>query len=889
MVSSVRTTCPYCGVGCGLIAKVDKRGGVSITGDPEHPANRGHLCSKGAALVETLALEGRALHPILGGMRTTWDAALSEVAHGFQHTIDKFGPNSVAFYVSGQLLTEAYYVANKLMKGYIGCANIDTNSRLCMSSTVAGHQRAFGSDTVPCSYEDLDLAEMVILIGSNAAWCHPVLFQRIAHAHQRNSRHKVVVIDPRRTASCDSADLHLAVRPGTDAVLFNGLLAYLDFHGAADDDYVRDHTSGARQALSAARESSGSIAQVATVCGLAEDDVERFYRMFAATKKVVSVFSQGINQSSSGTDKVNSIINCHLLTGRIGRPGMGPFSFTGQPNAMGGREVGGLANQLVAHMSLENSLHQERVQRFWRSPRVATRAGLKAVDLFSALESGDVRAVWIMGTNPVDSMPDANRVRAALAHCPLVVISDCMRHTDTTACADVLLPATTWGERDGTVTNSDRTVSRQRAFLSPPGEAKPDWWIVTEVARRMGFSDGFPYRSPADIFAEYVRLSGFENDGERSFNLSGLDAVDYDSMLPVQWPVRAGSSTRGTSRMFADGRYHTADGRARLVPVQPRVPAHACDADYPLLCNTGRVRDHWHTLTRTGNSPRLCAHTIEPYAELNPADAKTLGVGDGQLVRIHSVLSKDVVVRARVVAGQRRGSVFIPMHWNDRFASAARVNALLPSVTDPISGQPELKHMPVRVETYRPAWYGFLLARQRPRLNQLNGLAYWAIAAGKDLWRCEIAGHDWPTDWSVYTRGLLDPSACDNDRAWIEYRDIGARRFRGALLHKHRLEACLFVGSEPLLPAREHLMALFSRPRLAAVERQGLLAGRDEGSPLVCACFGVGRDRIIQAIQESGLSTVDEIGATLRAGTNCGSCVPELRALLTLEMTRTRA
>lgn len=886
MASSVRTTCPYCGVGCGLVAKVDKHGRVSINGDPEHPANRGHLCSKGAALSETLGLDGRALHPISAGKRTTWDAALSEVAHGFQTTIDKFGPDSVAFYVSGQLLTEAYYVANKLMKGYIGCANIDTNSRLCMSSTVAGHQRAFGSDTVPCSYEDLDLAEMVILIGSNAAWCHPVLFQRIARAHQRNPRHNLVVIDPRRTASCDSADLHLAVRPGSDAVLFNGLLAYLDSHGAADHSYVGDHTSGAEQALATARDNAGSITQVATVCGLEAHDVERFYQMFAATEKVVSVFSQGINQSSSGTDKVNSIINCHLLTGRIGRPGMGPFSFTGQPNAMGGREVGGLANQLTAHMSLDNPRHRERVQRFWHSPRIASQAGLKAVDLFAALESGRVRAVWIMGTNPVDSMPDADRVRVALKHCSLVVVSDCVRHTDTTACADIVLPATTWGEREGTVTNSDRTISRQRAFLPPPGEAKPDWWIVTEVARRMGFSDGFPYRSPADIFAEHVRLSGFENDGERSFNLSGLDGVDYDSMPPVQWPVPAGGSTRGTSRMFTDGRYHTADGRARLVPVRPRAPVHICDDAYPLLMNTGRVRDHWHTLTRTGNSPRLSAHTIEPYAELNPDDAKTLGVVNGQLVRIQRTRSNDVVVRARVEAGQSRGSVFIPMHWNDRFAGAARVNALLPSVTDPLSGQPELKHVPVRVETYRPAWYGFLLARQRP---QLDGLAYWAIAAGKDLWRCEIAGHHWPTDWSIYMRGFLDLSAFENDAEWIEYRDVGARRFRSALLHKNRLEACLFVGREPQLPAREYLMELFSRRNLSAAERQGLLAGRDEGGPLVCACFGVGRDRITQAIQEGGLSTVDEIGAMLRAGTNCGSCVPELRALLTREMTRTRA
>ena len=415
MEQTIRTTCPYCGVGCGVLADTDTDGAVRIKGDPEHPANYGRLCSKGAALDETLALAGRLLHPEVEGARSDWETSLSYVAKRFNQVIKQHGPDAVAFYVSGQLLTEDYYIANKLMKGFIGSANIDTNSRLCMASAVAGHRRAFGTDTVPCSYEDLERAKLIVITGSNLAWCHPVLYQRIAHAKQSNPDLMVVVIDPRQTATCNIADMHLAIKPGSDNALFNGLLVYLDEQDERNTPFVTSHTQGVEAALAAARHAMPNTATVAQTCGMTEATIEAFFRLFARTERVITLFSQGVNQWSFGTDKVNAIINCHLLTGRIGRLGAGPFSITGQPNAMGGREVGGLANQLAAHLDINNAGHRTLVQKFWESPVIAGKEGLKAVELFRAVEQGKIKALWIMATNPAVSMPDADRVRAALA------------------------------------------------------------------------------------------------------------------------------------------------------------------------------------------------------------------------------------------------------------------------------------------------------------------------------------------------------------------------------------------------------------------------------------------------------------------------------------------
>ncbi len=880
MNSPVKAICPYCGVGCGVEVEVVADNQITVKGDVDHPANFGRLCSKGAALGETLGLDGRLLYPEISGERVSWEDALTKVADGFNDVINTHGADAVAFYVSGQLLTEDYYVANKLMKGFIGSANIDTNSRLCMSSTVAGYKRAFGADTVPCSYEDLERAKLIVLVGSNTAWCHPVLYQRIVQAKKDNPDLMVVVIDPRRTNSCDIAELHLSLKPGTDTVLFNGLLTYLHRHDECNRLFVDNFTEGLDDALAMAEQGASTVAEVAQQCALSEADVTRFYRLFARTERVVTVFSQGVNQSSAGTDKVNAIINCHLLTGRIGRPGMGPFSFTGQTNAMGGREVGGLANQLAAHMEINNPQHRERVQRFWQSPLIADQAGLKAVDLFDAIDEGKIKAVWIICTNPVVSMPDADRVRAALKKCELVVVSECVRETDTTAVADVLLPALTWGEKSGTVTNSERCISRQRAFLPAPGEARADWQIIAQVAQRMGFNSGFEFESASEIFSEHAALSGFENSGERDFDiasLAGIDTAAYDALQPVQWPLdKAG---KGRARMFSDGKFYTANGKAQFIAIAPRLPQNPVDENFPFVLNTGRCRDQWHTMTRTGKVARLSEHSPEPYGELHPDDAASLQISDESLMHIFSRWG-EVVVRARISDAQQRGSVFVPMHWSGQFSSKGRIDSVVNPANDPVSGQPELKHTPVRITPYQPAWHGFLLSR---RALQLDDIDYWVRATGDGFYRYEIAGEQANDHWGRWARALL--CASNDDVNWVEYQDVAARRYRGVRMVSNRVESCLFIAPSRQLPSRSWLGGLFKQDTLSAQERTNLLTGtpplgQTDVGRIVCACFSVGVNTITSAIKDQHLLSTDDIGKALKAGTNCGSCVPELRRLI---------
>ena len=875
-VSEVRSTCPYCGVGCGVVAKVG-----SVVGDKLHPANAGRLCSKGAALADTLSHEGRLRHPELDGGRVSWDEAIGRVADGFGKIIGEHGPDAVAFYVSGQLLTEDYYVANKLMKGFIGSGNIDTNSRLCMSTAVAAHKRAFGADAVPVCYEDVELADLVVITGSNLAWAHPVLHQRLLAAKTARPEMKVVVIDPRRTSTCDIADLHLGIAPGSDAFLFNGLLHYLRREDALDLSYIESHVDGFAAAFEAARH-AGGIAEVAQVCGVNESQIIDFYGLFSCTEKTVTIFSQGINQSSSGVDKANAIINVHLATGRIGRPGMGPFSVTGQPNAMGGREVGGLANQLAAHMDFSSELDVERVSCFWNAPNIASAPGLKAVDMFQAIASGKIKAVWIMGTNPAVSLPDADRVRDALLACELVVVSDCVRHTETTACADILLPALAWGEKDGTVTNSERCISRQRTFLPAPGEAKADWWIVCQVARRLGFAGEFSYTKPVQIFREHARLSGFKNEGARAFDISAWSEIDnnqYDALIPTQWPVRrtpplvkgGWGGFKGTARLFADGRFYTKTGRAHMVAVEPRLPAQ--DADYPMVLNTGRIRDQWHTMTRTGNVPRLNAQRPETFVELRPCDVA--GMADGSLARISSRFGS-MLARVQLSSDQRKGSLFVPMHWSDVFARSARVDALVAPVTDPISGQPESKHTPVRIESYNPAWQGFLLNRAH---LDLAGLAYCARSKGKWHWRYELAGEELKTNWRDW---LSEATGLAGE--WMEYSDHAKGIYRAAILGEGKLQAVFFVAPDHRLPEREWLAGLFEKPMLVPADLAGLLAARPpkgcDAGRTVCACYGVGEKVLQTAIRDQGLKTVEAVGLCTKAGTGCGSCIPEIRRLL---------
>lgn len=874
---AIRSTCPYCGVGCGVAVSV-AMDGITLCGDQQHPANFGRLCSKGVALAETLDHEGRLLHPLVNGQRASWENALERVAKGFKDIIAEHGPDAVAFYVSGQLLTEDYYVANKLMKGFIGSANIDTNSRLCMSTAVAAHKRAFGADAVPVCYEDIEAADLVVIVGSNYAWAHPVLYQRLAAAKKIRPKMQVVVIDPRRTATCDIADLHLAIAPGADAYLFNGLLHFLRREDALDLAYVEAHVEGFAAAFEAARTVS-SIPKVAQACGVAETQVGAFFQLFARTERTVTIFSQGINQSSSGVDKANAIINVHLATGRIGRPGMGPFSVTGQPNAMGGREVGGLANQLAAHLDFSDADSIRLVSRFWNAPNIAQTPGLKAVDMFQAIADKKIKAVWIMGTNPAVSMPDADRVRAALLDCELVVVSDCVQHTDTTACADILLPAAGWGEKDGSVTNSERRISRQRSFLPVAGEAKPDWWIITQVAQRMGFAAAFSYAKPAQIFREHARLSGFENEGKRAFDISALEDLDdakYDALQPIQWPVTS-VALNGTQRLFADGQFYTPSGKARMVTVAPQLPAVATNDDFPLVLNTGRIRDQWHTMTRTGKVPRLNVHVFEPFVQVQASDAQVHQLQDGGLARLTS-RHGSMLARVQISEDQRSGSIFVPMHWNDAFAKSARVDALVAPITDPISGQPESKHTPVRIEPYKPLWQGFVLSRTRLGLADAS---YCVGSRGVGYWRHEIAGETLPDNWRSWVQkawhGLGD---------WQEYRDAAMGRYRAACLNEGKLDAVFFIASDQRLPEREWVGNLFGKAVLDTADMSALLAARPHKGAVsdtgrtVCACFGIGEKTIRQAIKKHGLNSVEAVGQVLKAGTGCGSCVPEIRRIV---------
>ncbi|WP_293676819.1 nitrate reductase [uncultured Phenylobacterium sp.] len=873
-MTQVRTACPYCGVGCGVAGRAEGRS-LEVEGDAVHPANFGRLCSKGAALGKTVSLEGRLLHPTIGDRRVTWPEATGLVARRFAETIARHGPDAVAFYVSGQLLTEDYYAANKLMKGFIGSGNIDTNSRLCMASAVVAHKLAFGADLVPGCYEDLDLADLVVFSGHNAAWTHPVLFRRMESARARGQRH--VVIDPRRTDTAQGCDLHLAIAPQTDVRLWNGLLADLVRRGAIDRAYIDAHVSGYEAVTAELAQADQSPAAVAADCGVPLAELTAFYDLFAATPKTVSLFSMGANQSAQGVAKGSAILNAHLATGRIGKPGACPFSITGQPNAMGGRETGGMATTLAAHMDFDEPA-RARVARFWGTDRLAAGPGLKAVDMFDAVAAGRIKAIWIMATNPVVSLPDASRVRAALAACPFVVVSDCVAETDTLGFAHVKLPALAWGEKDGTVTNSERRITRQRQLFQPPGEARADWRIIADVATAMGHGSAFGWRAPVQVFREWARLSAYENT-DRFLNLgpmAGISPETYEALQPTQWPITPAGG--GTPRLFTDGVFQTPDGRARLQPVAARGPAEATDAAYPLALNTGRVRDHWHTMTRTALAPELCRHTPEPYVEIHPADAEPLGITEGRLTRV-TTRQGEAVALARLSDRQRPGALFMPMHWTDAFAPSGRANPLVAAKVDARSGQPEFKHTPARVRPYRETWRGFFLARAPARAPPGLDLV-WRRIPQTACQLHEFAGRGDAAERAAVSRALARGAGRDVAR----YEDPATSAVREAWFDGDRLDRVLFLTTGPQLPPRDWLAELFAQGPLSAADRAAILIGRAPGrpldsSPLVCACRGV-RAAGIRAAITAGAVTVEAVGEATTAGSACGSCRPELARLI---------
>jgi assimilatory nitrate reductase catalytic subunit len=640
-------------------------------------------------------------------------------------------------------------------------------------------------------------------------------------------------------------------------------------------EVIDQYTSGLTEALARAREIAPDVAATAAAAGLDAGDVQRFFNMFRATPRVVTCFSQGVNQSAQGTDKVNAIVNCHLATGRIGKTGMGPFSLTGQPNAMGGREVGGLANQLAAHMDF-TPLDIDRVGRFWGADNIARREGLKAVPLFEAVERGQIKALWVMATNPAVSLPRAAAVRRALGKLDLFVVSENVLDNDTVnAGAQLLLPAAAWGEKGGTVTNSERRISRQRPFLPLPGEAQPDWWIVTKVAHRLGFARAFPYQTAADIFREHAALSAFENDGMRDFDLGALASLSdeaFDRLEPVQWPVRRHELP--AKRLFGNGGYFTKDGKARLIAVERPAPKGAISRQFRFWLNTGRVRDQWHTMTRSGLSPRLAGHLPEPFVEVHPRDAATAKLTDGGFALV-STPHGSCTLKVVVSPGQQRGSLFVPIHWSDATASAARVCDLVAPICDPYSGQPEAKATPAAIAPVTYRHRGFALGVEASDLPQGTWWTRVTLPKGVGL---HVAGDHDLQIWRARA------GIAFGDAELAEYLDETGGVYRVAAFSAGRLRGCIFIGPAAAAPRLDAVSDLYAADALQRAQRQAVLAGRQAGNceergPQVCACFGVARSAIEAAIAQ-GARSADDIGAAVRAGTNCGSCLPEIKAML---------
>lgn len=879
------STCPYCGVGCGVDITLSQSSDCAvpvitkIQGSLDHPANFGKLCVKGSNLSETNDTDGRLLCPMVNGKPTDWSTAVDTVASKFSQVIEQYGPDAVAFYVSGQLLTEDYYVANKLMKGYMGSANIDTNSRLCMSSAVAGYKRAFGADAMPCCYEDLDVAELIVLVGSNAAWTHPVLFQRIERAKQLNPALQIVIIDPRVTASCSIADLHLQLKPGSDVALFNGLLSFLAEQSGLNSDYIDSFTQGFADTIGCCKD--WSLQRISEYCDLDITSVIRFYQQFLKKERVVSFYSMGVNQSSQGVDKVNAIINCHLATGKIGKPGCGPFSITGQPNAMGGREVGGLANMLAAHMDIENSQHQRLVQQYWHSPTIPTKSGLKAVELFDKIAQGEIKAVWIMATNPVVSMPNRTEIERALQQCEMVVVSDCVEHNDTMAFAHVKLPATGWSEKNGTVTNSERRISRQRGVLPPLGEAKHDWQIICDVAKAMGFNKGFNFQHPAQIFNEHAGLSGFENNGQRDFDISGLadlSTTEYDQLKPIQWPVNQ-QHPDGSKRLFTDNQFFTPSRKAQFIPVEPRMPEQKRSVEFPFVLNSGRIRDQWHTMTRTGKTAELLQHTNQAYLHIHPDDAKALEIRNDDLLSVDSTHTEPakVILPARLDQNVRQNTLFAPIHWSQQWSSSASISRLFTDARDPISGQPELKHAAVRLKKMSFSTRVSAFFKNADYLPLVKTLfPYWIKMPFQQGLQVEAASHKSATELDLELTSVMSKIP-----KWISL--FSAHSVIKVGMRDDQIECLLAYGDDKPDVPEDWIKSVFAQSEVDNISLNGLLnkqPGVDfEMGRVVCTCHEVRESTIVNAIL-SGCTSVETLGNKLKCGTNCGSCKSELRSLI---------
>ena len=927
-MKETRSTCPYCGVGCGVIIESSGARITGVRGDPKHPANFGRLCSKGSTLhlsaSPVAASQTRLLQPqrrlVRGGhlLPMSWEASLQWASQSLGHIVRNHGPEAVGFYVSGQLLSEDYYVFNKLVKGLLGSNNIDTNSRLCMSSAVAGYKLTLGADAPPACYDDVMQADCLFIAGSNAAYAHPILFRRIEEARTQNPHLKIIVADPRRTDTASSADLHLPLQPGTDVALFHGLLHIMLREGWVDTAYIHAHTEGFDALHDLVRDFTPE--RVSQLCGLPTESLLQAARWFATAKSTLSLYCQGLNQSSSGTAKNASLINLHLATGQIGKPGAGPFSLTGQPNAMGGREVGGLANLLSAHRDLANPVHRAEVAALWGIDDVPAKPGKTAVEMFEAAADGEIKALWIACTNPAQSMPDQSTVRRALERAEFVVVQEAFATAETCDFADLLLPATTWGEKEGTVTNSERRITRVRAAVPPPGLARHDWQIVVDLAQRLaqepGVGEGrsglrMNYSSPEEIWLEHR-----ESTRGRDLDITGLSYAQLE-VAPQQWPMPEGQ-LHGQARLYQDGVFATTSGKARFAALDYVPVAEARESRFPFSLNTGRLRDQWHGMTRTGVVGKLFGHVPEPSVQLHPDDMTRLGLIDGTLVHVTSKRGS-IVVPAVASADIGQQQAFIAMHWGPAFLGGrdhqnnplAGVNAITTSAYCPTSKQPELKHAAVKVLKAELPWTLLAVAWLPEDSAHTVLQAMRARMAQFEFASCVPFAESGHTE--TPRQGVLLRAACseppemevvhdieqqlglseDNSLRYVDAKRSQLRCMRLRAESDTTLDAFVIAGDTS---AEGWLKALLQSQQSAkAYGRRLLITGHTPPVALasvgttVCTCVGVPdvaiQTHLAQSAPQDNESCLSDLQSTLKCGTQCGSCVPELRRMIRLHLT----
>jgi len=889
----IQSACAYCGVGCGVLIETDGTRITGVRGDPEHPANFGRLCTKGATLHLVAAqTDARALYPELRSERgaarerVSWDSALDHAASRFAEIIRTHGPDAVGFYISGQLLTEDYYVFNKLAKGLIGTNNVDTNSRLCMSSAVSGYKTTLGADAPPACYDDIAATNCLFIAGSNTAYAHPIVYRRIEDARKANPGLKVIVVDPRRTDTAREADLHLPILPGTDVALFNAMLHVMLWENMADTDYIAAHTSGFDALRATVREYSPEA--VAGLCGVPAADIITAARWFGQSPATLSLYCQGLNQSSHGTDKNAALINLHLATGQIGRPGAGPFSLTGQPNAMGGREVGGMANLLSAHRDLANPAHRAEVAALWGVDSVPATPGKTAVEMFEAVARGEIKALWIACTNPAQSLPNQTLVRAALAAAEFVVVQEVNAFTETAEYADLLLPAAAWGEKEGTVTNSERRITHLQAAIAAPGETRPDWEIATAFAQRLGVLQGkpadrlFPYTSAEAVFNEHR-----ESTRGRDLDITGLSYALLDQQGPQQWPFPEGAAT-GKARLYADGVYPTADGRARFANPRYLPTAEVINTRYPLHFNTGRLRDQWHGMSRTGMVARLFSHAETPALSMHADDMARRSLKDGDLVRVKNPRG-ELLVPVEASEDMRVGQVFMPMHWGGRYMSGFGVNTVTADQCDPVSRQPELKHAVVQVEKAPLPWHMAVMRRDNAVARMLR---IQPLLARFDYASCGLYGRDNPllvlrvahgtplsSEMLAEIDALLgmqdeasimrydDPRRGISKRVMVEDGRVVGVRLTGEIAARDWLKEMMAEGVE-IAPLRSWVLAPVATPP----------AGSHSRGRIICNCLNIPETRILDVLARGADLTA--LQTSLKCGTECGSCVPELKRMV---------